>query len=194
MFKLWKIFTWLQFWNPEKIFKLYLEDIAETCKRDMNGKCLSLEGEQTLHCISFILFTFFVRMLQYFSLIFYQTPFYRFVTYDTLIFFNCPSSMSTFHLSFLSQLFYFLYRGYFYADSQKKAFSILLIYKVFYKNQNNYFLNRHKTKKKQHKTKVNKFQMLKNDKNIVKWSSILKSCLKVYQKLFEFFFIFFGKF
>ena len=191
MFKFSKIFGWLQFWHPEKIFKLYLKDIEKTCKRDLKGKCLTYEGRQTLYCVSFILFTFFIRMIQYFSLLFCQNSFYRLITYDTLIFFNCPSSMSIFHLSFISQLFYFLHRGYFYADNCKKAFPILLIYRVLYHNDNNYFLYQYKTKKKDNGTNMKKLQKKKQAESKVKWSFVLKSYLKNYQWLYEFCFIFF---
>lgn len=174
-----KILSWAKFWRPEKLFKMYLEDIAIICNKNSIDDSQTFEAKQILNAISTILFVFFVKMLQFVLLLFYQNnTFVRFITYDFMIFFNCPPSMLTFNISYSAQLIYFVYKCYFFALNKKKVYPILLIYKIFFQNYDEYFLNSYKMKKAKK----------------IKWSILLKKYAQIYQFLFQFCSLFFGNF
>lgn len=176
-----KIFCWTRFWQPEKVFKLYLEDIVNISKRNSNNIAKTKETKKSLKNVSLMIIIFFAKLLQFISLLFCQNnTFYRFITYDVIFFLDCPSSMILFSISFGAQLIYYFYRGYFVSDNLKQVFPMLLIYKLFYQNFDGYFLNNYKTSKKTNKT--------------TKWSILLKKYLKIAQWLYQSFFIFIGNF
>ncbi len=181
MFSLYNIFIWTQFWRPEKLFRSYLSDIAETSNRNLNGEYQTRKGKDISYCISIIIFIFIFKMLQFISLTFSQhNRFYRFITYDIIFLFgDCPASMISFSILMGTELIYFFYRSYFFADNKKKAYPILLVNKIFYQDFNGYFLNNYKK--------------IKN-KNAIKWHHLLKKCVTIYQTLFQSLLLYFGNF
>lgn len=181
MLSFFKFSRWTQFWRPEKNFKLYLEDVAQISNQNSNGEFQTPEGRQISSCITFILSIFLFKLLQFTSLLLYQNnTFYRIITYDMLLFFDCPSSLNTFSISFCGELIYFFYRGYYFANNQKEAYHILLIYKILYQDFDGYFLVNYKTKK--------------NTKEQIKWSYLLHKYVKIYIWFFQNCVLFFGNF
>ncbi len=179
MLRFFKISRWTQFWKPEKNFKLYLEEVAKISNKNFNNEYQTSEGKQVSQCITFILCIFCFKLVQFISLLSFQNnTFYRIITYDMLLFFDCPSSLNTFGISFSGELIYFFYRGYYFANNKKQSYPILLIYKLFYQDFDGYFLNNFKTQK--------------NKKT--KWNFLLNKYVRIYQWFFQFCVFFFGNF
>lgn len=179
MYKFFKILLWTQFWRPEKLFKIFLKDIAIISNQNSIEELQTVKAKQILNAISIILFIFFVRFLQCVSLWFYQNnAFYRFITYDIIFFLNCPPSMSVYNISFGGQLIFFFYRSYFFAENNQKVYPTLLVHKIFYQNYEGYFLNNFK---------------IKNTKK-VKWSLLIKKYIKIYQYIYQSCLLFYGNF